>query len=128
MIFFQLVPLHAACKEGHAEVVALLLKKKADVKVKTPNGLGHNCLNIAVSFGQTYVFALNRFNSNNLTTCHFITMCMRVGYNFSWINVCVYSEATFFDRLEQRIFKYILTILGSGLSVKISVPIPRSNE
>ena len=53
LIFFQFIPLHAACKEGHAEVVALLLNKKADVTRLNENG--HNCLNIAVSFGQKYV-------------------------------------------------------------------------
>ncbi len=52
------MPLHVACKEGHAELVTLLIRNHADVRAT--NDDGHNCLNIAIMNAQRCVVLTSR--------------------------------------------------------------------
>ncbi len=56
----QPIPLHGACKEGHADLVTMLLKFHANVKATDEDG--HNCLNIAIMAGQKYVTDVKRIS------------------------------------------------------------------
>ena len=48
----QTTPLHLAAKEGHADMVALLLSKGADITLT--DHTGRNCLDLAVDHGRRY--------------------------------------------------------------------------
>ncbi len=54
MYLLQRFPLHVACREGHAELIPLLIQYNASVKARDREG--YNCLNVAVMHGQKLVF------------------------------------------------------------------------
>ena len=50
VIVLQTTPLHLAAKEGHADMVSLLLSKGADIALT--DHTGRNCLDLAVDHGR----------------------------------------------------------------------------
>ncbi len=56
LFLLQHFPLHVACREGHAELIPLLIKFKASVKATDADG--YNCLNVAIMHGQKLVINL----------------------------------------------------------------------
>ena len=56
-VFSQTTPLHLAAKEGHPEVISLLLSKGADITLT--DHTGRNCLDLAVDHGRKYDSSLN---------------------------------------------------------------------
>ena len=68
VFLLQTTPLHLAAKEGHAEMVTLLLSKGADITLTDLSG--RNCLDLAADHSRKWEPLLFSHNRNRITRVH----------------------------------------------------------